>query len=155
MSWHVVAASRWQPSWRTAALLFMLCQTRVPQILQHHCLLRLLHRAARNKFAWPRYGTKAYGRRPALLRLLPRIVALPLKAVFQALMIVLMMLFWLPVPNVLLLQVQMMRNSSLFHKLFTKMIRPLSLTPGYCRCRLLSLRCPSAGWHAGGTGQLS
>ena len=55
----------------------------------------------------------AYGRRPALLRLLPRIVALPLKAVFQAVMIVLMMLFWLPVPDVLLLQVLMLRYGSL------------------------------------------
>ena len=48
-------------------------------------------------------------RRPAVLRLLPRTVALPLKAVFQTLMMLLMMLFWLPAPDVLLLQVPMLR----------------------------------------------
>ena len=40
-----------------------------------------------------------------MLQTLPRTLALMLKAVFQALVLLLMMLFWLPAPDALLLQV--------------------------------------------------
>jgi len=45
------------------------------------------------------------GTRPAFLAALPRTLALPLKALFQALALLLMMLLWLPAPDALLLQV--------------------------------------------------
>ena len=45
------------------------------------------------------------GTRPAFLAALPRMLALPLKALFQAAALLLMMLLWLPPPDALLLQV--------------------------------------------------